>query len=162
MKTVGVKALVQEVLDTLPSPYSEHVTDDVLFAIETNPLWRRRYDSLCDALGKAVVNQWCGQWTGYALGKKGQTPVLSRKNSLSERYSLLDTDVQVRDRPPTEQEATETMAAYYRDNKDRLSVAVRGQREEIIAWIMEGIPVEEAFALALQNRPRRVEGEQRP
>jgi hypothetical protein len=39
---------------------------------------------------------------------------------------------------------------------------VRGQREEIIAWIIEGIPVEEAFALALQNRPRRVEGEQRP
>lgn len=39
MKTVGVKALVRKVLDTLPSPYSEHVTDDVLFAIETKPLW---------------------------------------------------------------------------------------------------------------------------
>ena len=72
MKTVGVKAPVHEVLDTLPSPYSEHVTDDVLFAIETKPLWRRRYDPLCDDLGKAVVNQWCGQWTGYALGKKAR------------------------------------------------------------------------------------------
>ena len=96
------------------------------------------------------------------LGKKGQAPVLSRQDSLSERYSLIDTDVQVPDRPPTEQEAAETMVAYYRDNKDRLSVAVRGQREEIIAWGIEGIPVEEAFVLALQNRPRRVEGEQRP
>ena len=76
MKTAGVKALVCEALDTLPAPYSEHVTDDVLFAIESNPRWRRRYDALCDELGKAVVNQWCGQWTGYALGKKSMVTLL--------------------------------------------------------------------------------------
>jgi hypothetical protein len=153
MKTAGVKALVREVLDTLPSPYSEHIIDDVLFAIESNPWWRRRYDALCDALGKSVVNQWCGQWTGYALGKKGETSVPSRKNTLSDSYSLLDTDVQMPLRLPTNEEAREIMAAYYKENRERLPANIREQREEIIAWIMEGVPVDEAFALALRKQP---------
>lgn len=151
MKTAGVKALVREALDTLPAPYSEHVTDDVLFAIESNPIWRRRYDALCDELGKAVVNQWCGQWTGYALGKKGATPVQSRKNTLSVSYSLLDTDVQIPSKLPTDQEARDNLAEYYLKHKDRLPVRIREQREEILAWIKEGIPVSEAFELALKG-----------
>lgn len=153
MKTAGVKALVGEALDIFAPPYSEHIIDDVLFAIESNPAWRRRYDTLCDALGKSVVNQWCGQWTGYAVGKKGRTPIPSHKNTLSDSYSLLDTDVQIPLQLPTREEAAEIMAAYYKDTRERWPAAIREQREEIIALIMEGIPVDEAFELALRQFP---------
>ena len=36
MKTVVVNALVHEVLDFLPKPYSMHVIEDAFCAIETN------------------------------------------------------------------------------------------------------------------------------
>jgi hypothetical protein len=153
MKTAPVKALVRDVLDTLPSLHSEHMIDEVLFAIETNPRWRRRYDALCESLGKPVVNQWCGQWTGYALGKKGETQVSSRKNSLSNTYSLLDTDIPVPLRLPSEDEARHLMASYFYENKARLPSDIRQRREAIIAMIMEGIPVDDAFALASQKPP---------
>jgi hypothetical protein len=149
MKTAGVKALVREVLDTMPAPYSEHVTDDVLFAIESTPAWRRRYDALCDHLGKSVVNAWSGQWIGHALGKVGEKSVPSRKNTLSETYSLLDADAPITLRLPTEQEARETMAAYYRENKKDLPASIREHREEIIALLMEGMPANRAFLLVL-------------
>lgn len=159
MRTAGVKALVREVLDTLPSPYSEHIIDDVLFAIETNPTWRRHYDVLCDALGKTVVNQWCGQWTGHALEKTGELSVPSRKNTLSDSYSLLDVDVEMPLRLPTNEEAREVMAAYYKENREHLPANIREHREEIIALIMEGVPVDKAFALALQKqRPGQQQG----
>ena len=36
-RTEGEKILVEEVLATLPKPYSEDVVDEVLLAIEANP-----------------------------------------------------------------------------------------------------------------------------
>lgn len=150
MKTAGVRALVHDVLDSLPAPYSEHIIDEVLFAIESNPAWRLRYDALCDALEKPVVNQWCGQWTGDALGKTGQRQLPSRKNTLTDTYSLLDTDV-LSLRSPTRDEATALLAAYYRETKERWPATIREQRENIIDWVMHGRPVNEAFELALQQ-----------
>lgn len=41
MKTVVVNALVHEVLDFLPKPYSMHVIEDAFCAIETNSEWLR-------------------------------------------------------------------------------------------------------------------------
>jgi hypothetical protein len=37
MKTSGVKAMVREVLEALPTPYTEHVIDDVFQVIESDP-----------------------------------------------------------------------------------------------------------------------------
>ena len=38
-RTENVKTLVEKVLATLPTPYSEDVIDEVLLAIEANPSW---------------------------------------------------------------------------------------------------------------------------
>src|SRR4051812_31153616 len=92
MRTSAVQALMRKVLATLPQPYSEHVIDDVFFAIESNPEWLRVYESLCTSLGKTVVNTWGGYWVGKALGKVGEREVASRKSKLIGSYSLLDTD----------------------------------------------------------------------
>jgi hypothetical protein len=92
MKTLDVKLLVNEVLPQLPKPYTEHVIDDVFFAIESKVEWRRLYESLCESLTKPVVNNWGGRWVGIALGKVGVKQVPSRRSSLIESYSLLDTD----------------------------------------------------------------------
>ena len=50
-----VKSLVEEVLATLPEPYTEDVTDDVFCAIERNPRWHRDYEDLCASLTRRVL-----------------------------------------------------------------------------------------------------------
>ena len=40
-QTEDVKELVDEVLATLPTPYSEDVIDEVFQAIEADPTWQR-------------------------------------------------------------------------------------------------------------------------
>ena len=67
-RTEGVKTLVEEVLATLPTPYSEDVIDEVFLAIEANPTWLTVYNVLCDDLGVTVVNQAVGSWTSRAVG----------------------------------------------------------------------------------------------
>ena len=49
-RTEGVKTLVEEVLATLPTPYSEDVIDEVFLAIEANPTWLTVYNVLCNDL----------------------------------------------------------------------------------------------------------------
>lgn len=70
MKTLDVKLLVDEVLAQLPKPYTEHVIDDVFFAIESKAEWRHLYDSLCETLTKTVVNNWGGAVGLPSLWKK--------------------------------------------------------------------------------------------
>jgi hypothetical protein len=150
MKTIEVRALVREVLDTLPVPYTEHVIDDVLHAIETSPRWLGEYHRLCDRLGTHVVNTRCGYWIANALDKTGEVQVPSRRNGLTASYSLLDTDGAAR-RRPKEPEARELMAGHYRENRDRLPPVVREYREEIVELIMSGMSAEQAFAFVLSG-----------
>lgn len=60
-RTQGVKSLVHDVLAIFPKPYDEDIILDVCMAIEHNPVWRRRYDELCDDLRDSVVNPLIGQ-----------------------------------------------------------------------------------------------------
>ena len=69
LKTAGVKALVDEVISTLPSK-DEHVTLAVFKSIESSPKWRKQYETLCNELQQRVVNNWIGKWTREALGLK--------------------------------------------------------------------------------------------
>ena len=50
-RTGGVKTLVEEVLATFPTPYSEDVIDEVFQAIEANPTWLAVYRGLRNDLG---------------------------------------------------------------------------------------------------------------
>lgn len=151
MKTTGVRALVRQVLDKIPSPHSMDVIDDVFQAIENNPSWLRQYNALCDELGKSVVNNWCGQWTAHALGKRGEVQVPARKSTLIGSYSLLDTDAKLRVGKPTEEEALLLMSTYYLANQASLPASIRKYRENILELIMDGVAVEEAFSLVQVN-----------
>jgi hypothetical protein len=156
MKTSGVKAMVREVLETLPSPYTEHVIDDVFQAIEVNPKFLLRYHALCDKLGKTVVNNWCGQWVAHALGKTGEVQVPSRRSTLIGSYSLLDADATSVTRKPNEEEALQLMSDYYRANKDRLPADIRLHREAIVELIMAGVSAQNAFLAVMRSDPAGV------
>lgn len=145
MRTGPVKALVREVLATLPQPFSEHVIDDVFFSIETTPKWLRVYESLCSTLGKTVVNNWSGYWVANTLGKTGEREVPSRKSKLIESYSLLDTDAETVMRKPKEAQALQLMSDYYQAHKSELPPDIRKYRESIIELLMEGVPAAQAF-----------------
>lgn len=147
MKTTGVKKLVRQVIDTIPPPYTMHVIDEVFHRIETDAVWRGQYNTLCDELGKTVVNNWCGQWIAHALGKRGEVQVASQKSTLIGSYSLLDADAKPILRKPGEEEARQLMADYYRENQASLPADIRRHRDAILELIMDGAPVEEAFRL---------------
>lgn len=152
MKTIEVKRLVDAVLANVPKLYTEHVIDDVFFAIESSPEWRGIYDSLCSHLTKTVVNNWGGRWVGIALDKIGEKQVPARKSSLIESYSLLDTDASTIPRKKTEAEAMQAMSKYFFANRDKLPEAsVRAKRERIINLISQGLAPEDAFAAALES-----------
>jgi len=151
MKTSAVKSLVQEVLATMSTPYSEHVIDEVFYAIENEPRWYREYESLCATLGKNTVNTWGGYWIANALEKLGEHQVPSKRSSLIGSYSILDTDAKTKLKKPTESEALKLMADYYQANKTNLPENIRKHRDQIVEFIMGGMAPKEAFSMVLQN-----------
>lgn len=148
MKTTGVKILVREVLDSMRSPYSQHVIDEAFYEIQKSPTWLGRYEVLREELGRTVVNNWVGKFIAAALGKRGEVQVPSKLNKLTTSYSLLDLDAV---RLPTHEEALEQVYSHYRGNLATLPKDIPKHRNEIVQLIMDGIPVEEAFAFVLQN-----------
>ena len=89
LKTVDVKALVEEVLDSLPQPRNEHVILVVFQTIESNLKWFDRYRIVCNKLDKSVVNQWIGKWTLRILDAVSIKQVQAEGTSLTETYSTL-------------------------------------------------------------------------
>jgi hypothetical protein len=153
MRTSPVKALVNEILATIPQPYTEHIIDDVFFVIETSPEWRGVYESLCSTLGKSVVNNWSGYWVAKALDKCCEQQVASKRSSLIMSYSLLNTNARTARKKPTEDVALQLMADYYRANKAELPSDIRQLRESIIELIMAGMSAEKAFSEAGKPAP---------
>lgn len=154
MKTSEVKTLVQEVLSEMPRRYSEHVIDEVFFAIEQNQDLLRRYETLSATLGKHVVNNSVGSWVGKLLDKVGEREVASVKSTLIGAYSILDTDAK-KLRNPTEAEARQLLASYYQENKASLPPDIRQHRDFILELIEQGISAEEAFASAIAQRKKK-------
>ncbi|GHT91117.1 hypothetical protein AGMMS49545_06320 [Betaproteobacteria bacterium] len=149
MKTADVKTLVQEVLDSLPKPYTHHVIDEAFSAIEKCPSWRARYDSLCSSLGRDVVNNWGGRWIALSLGKVGEQQVPSKMSTLIGSYSILDTDAKAR--KPNKDEALQLMSDYYKSHRSELPASVRDHRDLIVDLLMGGVTAEEAFSEALKS-----------
>ncbi|MYJ74560.1 MAG: hypothetical protein F4089_05410 [Gammaproteobacteria bacterium] len=87
-KTAGVKALVDEVIFSLPVK-DEHVTLAVFKSIEDSPKWRKQYGILCNELRDWVVNNWIGQWTRDALGAESIKQVAAEGTTLTKTYSTL-------------------------------------------------------------------------
>jgi hypothetical protein len=145
--------LVEEALQSLPQPFSEHVIDEVFFAIESTPRWRKEYEGLCLKHTKTVVNNLGGYWIGRALGKVGKKQVPSKKSTLIGSYSILDTDAQPRVGKPKEQDALDAMSKYYRENQATLPplAVMKKHRDEIVELLMDGVPAQDAFAMVLSG-----------
>jgi hypothetical protein len=152
MKTESIKRLMDDVLSSLPRPYTEHVIEDVFCAIELTTKWHKRYDDLCEEFGKTVTNTLGGYWIGRALGKVGKRQITSRRSKLLGSYSILDADAPPPPaRKPKQSEAAQLMSDYYQANKDKLPASIRKHRELIIELLMDGLSLEQAFAMALDS-----------
>ena len=149
-KTAGIKALVEDVLDELPRPYTEDVIDDVFYAIESHPDWLARYEKECERLGKRwVVNNWTASWTAYFMDRVGEREVPAKRSTLIESYSKLDRPAPKPVKKLTEADAAEAMSAYYQANRSTLPAWIRECREVILDLLRVGLPVEKAFAQAI-------------
>ena len=69
-KTVEVRSLVQDVLQTLSKPYGEDIILKVCQEIERKPNFKKRYDDLGEQLRPWVVNNWIGKHTKDLTGMK--------------------------------------------------------------------------------------------
>jgi hypothetical protein len=151
MKTSEVRQLVHDVLDSQAKPYSEHIIDEIMFAIECNEHWLMRYEAACAELGKTVVNNWCGYWIATALGKTSERTVTARRSTLIGSYSILDADAVPPKRKPKEVEALQIMSDYYRAHKPDLPSDIVKHREAIVEFLMDGMPAEQAFTMVIKG-----------
>ena len=150
MQTVGIKELVAEVLKSLPEPHTEDVIDNVFQAIEANPAWKERYDTLVARHGKTVVNTFSGWWIAR-FEERSSTEVVSAKSKLIDTYSKLGGSAKKLGKKLKAQLALDALAEYYQKNRDSMPASVRNERELIQELIMEGLPVEEAFSQAISK-----------
>jgi hypothetical protein len=148
MKTAGVKKLVNTALGTLPKPYGEDVIEEVFIAIENDEALKAEYDALSRELGKTTVNTWGGYWIANAVGKTGVQQTISKRSTLLQSYSKLTAPGVAAGKKRKEAEALQVMSDYYQQNKARLSPSIRNYRHLLIDMLVEGLPVEEAFAMA--------------
>jgi hypothetical protein len=69
---------VQEVLSGMPKRYSEHVIDEVFFAIEQNQDLLRRYETLSATLGMRLGRELFAARAGRARVMKVRAPTKVR------------------------------------------------------------------------------------
>ena len=151
MRTLRIKQLVDEVLDTLPKPHTEDVIDDAFHAIEQNPLWRKTYDDIVYQLGKPVANACLAFWVAHAKGLVGEIPGPAARSSLIQSYSKLVTPEAKRSKKVKEAEALKAMHDHFQANRESLPATIREQRDLIVTLIMSGIPTETAFSKAIER-----------
>jgi hypothetical protein len=153
--TAGIKALVDDALDEVARPLTEDVIDDVFHVIETTPSLRRRYDMLCGERGPTTVNTWGGYWVAHAVERAGATQVAAKKSKLIGSYSKLDRPAPPRkSRKLAEEAARQAVFEHYLAHKADLPPGVASLREDIVALVIDGQSVQEAFATALKMAPK--------
>ena len=151
MRTARLKSLIEEVLKTLPKPYTEDVVEDVFVAIENDPRWKKEYDDLLYNLHKNVVNPWGGFWIAHLTGRIAGEQVSASRTSLIESYAKLAKGPKPAGKKVKEPEALKAMSEYFFANKETLPAAVRDNRSLILELIKAGIGVADAFAKSLEK-----------
>ena len=86
-KTQGVYDLVNEVLGSIPRPYSEDIVDEICLAIENNPSWLKRYHILADEFGVGIVNNRIGHATSNIAGLKSTGIVKASRSKLFRQHT---------------------------------------------------------------------------
>ena len=153
MNTSGIKELVSEVLKDLPEPHAEDTIDQVFLAIEKRPEWLKKYEALVARHGKPAVNSLSGWWIARFEERAGDGEA-EAKSKLIASYSRLGGTVKKVGKKVKEQEALDVMGAHYQKNRDAMPASVRNQRALILELLMEGVPVEEAFAKAMAKEAK--------
>ena len=151
MQTARLKKLMEEVLDTIPTPHGEDIIEDVFCAIEQNPKWRKEYDGLQYNLGKSMVNGWGAFWIGLAKGRAPGELVSSTRSSLLDSYAKLPKGPKPALKKVKEPEALKLMSEYFFLNRETLSAEVRKHRELLLELIKAGFPPEAAFPKVLEK-----------
>jgi hypothetical protein len=151
MRTARLKAMMEEVLKSLPKPYSEDVIEDVFVAIENNPKWHKEYEDLHYNLGKGMVNPWGGFWIAHITGRTPGEQVSATRTKLIESYAKLAKGPKVAATKMKEPEALKTMSDYFFTNKETLPASVREHRSLILELIKSGFAAADAFAKVLEK-----------
>jgi len=89
LKTQGVYDLAKDVLTTLPNPYGPDVIEDVCLAIERDPAWTSRYQTLVGTLGRDVTNNWIGQYVKDITGMNSVGKVAAKRAKSIGSYTKL-------------------------------------------------------------------------
>ena len=151
MRTARLKALMEEVLKTIPKPHGEDLIEDVFVAIENNPRWLKEYESLEYNLGKNVVNPWGGFWVAHASGRIPGEQVSATRTKLIESYSKLAKGPKSAMKKVKEPEALKAMSEYFYAQRETLPAGVREQRTLILELIKAGFGAPDAFAKAMEK-----------
>ena len=151
MRAARLKSLIEEVLKSLPKPYTEDVVEDVFVAIGNDPRWKKEYDDLLYNLHKNVVNPWAGFWVAHLTGRVAGEHVSASRTDLIQSYAKLAKGPKVASKKVKEPEALQMMSDYFFANKETLPAAVRENRSLILELIKAGIDVADAFAKSLEK-----------
>jgi hypothetical protein len=150
-RSVRLKQLVDLVLDQLPKPHTEDVIEDVFVAIEANPEWKKSYDRMVYESGKPTVTSWASFWISHSEQRTGDQRETAARSSLIESYSKLSAPAVKRGKKVKEPDALKAMHDHFTAHRANLGADIRDQREVIVALIMDGMPVEAAFAQAMEK-----------
>lgn len=161
MRTENVKKLVKTALESVEKPYTESVIDDAFGEIEKSEELMAEYTALCRDLGKKTVNTWAGYWIANAVGKTGVEQVSAKKSKLIRFYSPLTSAATPPGKKRKEPEALQLMSEYYLEHKNKLPAYIRNHREDIIEMIVEGLPVDQVFAMQIDSSPPEVPASRR-
>jgi len=151
MRAARLKSLIEEVLKTLPRPYTEDLVEDVFVAIENDPRWKKDYDDLQYNLHKNVVNPWGGFWIAHLTGRIPGEQVSASRTTLIDSYAKLAKGPKPSGKKVKQPEALKAMSDYFFANRESLPVAVRENRTLILELIKAGIGVADAFAKSLEK-----------
>ena len=151
MHTLRLKQLIDQVLESLPQPYTVDVIEDAFNAIENNEMWRKTYDQIVYKLGKPMTNAWGGFWIAHSLGKLAEPQAAATRGTLLDSYAKLVKPAEKRAKKVKEPEAVRLMHDHYQAHRDHLPAAIKDHREVIVALIMGGIAPEIAFSKALEK-----------
>lgn len=151
MSSLRLKQLVDNVLASNPAPQAENVIEEVFVAIEANPEWRKTYDAVAYAEGKASAAAWTGFWVSHSTNRIGDQREAAGRTSLIESYARLSAPAAKRNKKMKEPDAVQAMHEHFQANRATLPASVRDHRDVIVTLIMEGVPTEVAFARALEK-----------
>ena len=151
MPNLRLKQLIDQVLEQLPAPHTEHVIEDVFVAIEADPAWRSAYDRMVYESGKALVASWAGFWISHAEKRTGDQRETASRSSLIESYAPLVKPTEKRAKKVKEPEALKAMHDHFVAHRAELPAGIRDYREMIVTLIMDGIGTEAAFAQAVER-----------